>query len=153
MARYGPERFWLPNGSLLALKPARIFPRSSNVLAPIFSDPAMMVPLTNPTSTDANGFLEFYAAPGDYWIFVNNIPFPAFLENGSDDSWHAVVVHDQPIAADPWTITHNLNTEPSVTVVDSSGTASAFAQITYLDISTVEIDFGIPTAGTAYLRR
>ena len=153
MAHYGPERFWLPNGSLLTLKPVRVFPRLVNILAPIFSDPALTSPLPNPTSTDASGFLEFYAAPGDYWLFVNGIPFPAFLGDGSDDSWHAVVVHEQVVPADPWIISHDLNTSPQVTVVDPSGMASAFAQIAYLDSSTVEIDFGVPTAGTAYLRR
>lgn len=153
MAHYGPERFWLPNGSLLISKPARVFPRFSNTLAPIFSDAAMTAPLANPTSTNAFGFLEFYAAAGDYWVFVNGVPFPAFLEDGSDGGWRGVIVHQQNIPADPWVITHNLNAEPTVTVVDSTGQASAFAQISYPDNFTVEIDFGAPNAGTAYLRR
>ncbi len=153
MAHYGPERFWLPNGSLLASKPARIFPRFSNVLAPIFSDAALTTPLSNPTSTDAFGFLEFYAAAGDYWIFVNGIPFPEILEDDEANSWHAVIVHDQVVAADPWIISHGLNTVPAVTVIDSTGAGVGFAQVNYIDLNNVEIDFGAPMIGIAYLRR
>jgi hypothetical protein len=70
MAQYSEEWFY-PTGQLATNQRAIVFgPGDDNVVAPIFSDPAMTVPLANPTTTDANGMLTFYAADGTYWIWV-----------------------------------------------------------------------------------
>lgn len=70
MAQYSEEWFY-PTGQLATNQRAIVFgPGDDNVVAPIFSDPAMTVPLANPTTTDANGILTFYAADGTYWIWV-----------------------------------------------------------------------------------
>lgn len=70
MAQYSEEWFY-PTGQLATNQRAIVFgPGDDNVVAPIFSDPAMTVPLANPTTTDANGMLTFYAAEGTYWIWV-----------------------------------------------------------------------------------
>jgi hypothetical protein len=70
MAQYSEEWFY-PTGQLATNQRAIVFgPGDDNVVAPIFSDPAMTVPLANPTVTDANGMLTFYAADGTYWIWV-----------------------------------------------------------------------------------
>lgn len=72
MAHYGPEQWWYSDGSAAASVRAAVFEGDQSTLAAIFSDSGLSVPLTNPTTTDASGFLEFYAADGDYWIFVGN---------------------------------------------------------------------------------
>ena len=70
MAQYSEEWFY-PTGALATNQRAIVFgPGDDNVVASIFSDPAMTVPLANPTVTDANGVLTFYAADGTYWIWV-----------------------------------------------------------------------------------
>ena len=70
MAQYSEEWFY-PTGALATNQRAIVFgPGDDNAVAPIFSDPAMTVPLANPTVTDANGMLEFYAPDGTYWIWV-----------------------------------------------------------------------------------
>ena len=49
-----------------------------------------------------------------------------------------------------WTIQHNLDKRPSVTVVDSSGAAITCA-VDYIDENTVQIHFNAPFKGFAYL--
>ena len=73
MTQYS-EEWWYANGVLAANQRAAIFgPGNNNDFAPIFSDPAMTVPLANPTTTDALGILTFYAPDGQYFIFVGPI--------------------------------------------------------------------------------
>lgn len=59
-------------------------------------------------------------------------------------------VYSAPTASTSWRIVHNLNCFPAVSVVDSAGT-QFFADVTYVDINTVEVNFAYATAGTAYL--
>lgn len=58
--------------------------------------------------------------------------------------------HEQGVAAATWTITHNLNKHPSVTVVDSAGTVVS-GGVTYIDNNTIELTFNAAFKGTAYL--
>lgn len=58
--------------------------------------------------------------------------------------------HSQAAASDRWLVDHDLVYPPSVTVVDSAGTV-LIADVTYLDDFHIQIDFGWPTAGYAYL--
>ena len=53
-------------------------------------------------------------------------------------------------ASDEWIIQHNLNKQPSVTVVDSAGTV-VVGEVIYLDMNTVKITFTAPFSGRAYL--
>jgi hypothetical protein len=70
MAQYSEEWFY-PTGQLATNQRAIVFgPGDDNAIAPIFSDPGLTTPLANPTVTDENGMLEFYAADGTYWIWV-----------------------------------------------------------------------------------
>ena len=59
-------------------------------------------------------------------------------------------VHNQPSAASVWTITHNLNKYPSVTVVDSGYTV-VYGSIEYISTNQLTITFTDPFAGEAYL--
>lgn len=74
VAHYGPEEWFYSTGALAANQRAAVFgPGNDNTFAPIFSDPAMTIPLANPTTTDALGMLEFYAPDGQYWVFVGPV--------------------------------------------------------------------------------
>jgi hypothetical protein len=56
----------------------------------------------------------------------------------------------QSSASTTWTITHNLNTYPSVTVVDSSGSVVS-GDVQYLSENSLRITFSAQFAGKAYL--
>jgi hypothetical protein len=56
----------------------------------------------------------------------------------------------QNIADSQWTIKHNLNRYPSVTLVDTFGDKFEADQ-RYIDANTIQIKFIAPTAGTAFL--
>jgi hypothetical protein len=59
-------------------------------------------------------------------------------------------VHTQASPLATWTITHNLDKNPSVRIEDLVGN-DIIAQIDYVDTNTLTIIFAIPVAGTAYL--
>lgn len=59
-------------------------------------------------------------------------------------------IHNQSTASAEWTISHNLNKYPSVTVVDSAGTICE-GTVTYIDPNTVVCNFNGAFSGTAYL--
>lgn len=56
---------------------------------------------------------------------------------------------DQAIALAVWTVPHNLQRFPSVTVVDASG-RKVEPDITYIDQDIVQITHGRPETGSAY---
>jgi len=58
-------------------------------------------------------------------------------------------VHDQPIAASVWNITHNLNKYPSITIVDTSGNIVE-GEENFTDTNNVTISFSAAFAGKAY---
>lgn len=60
------------------------------------------------------------------------------------------LVHTQSAAAEVWTITHNLNRYPSVTVVDSSG-AEVLGNVRYVSANQITVTCGGATGGVAYL--
>lgn len=57
--------------------------------------------------------------------------------------------HSQSVPSTQWTFTHDLQYPPAVTVVDPAGN-QVFADVTYLDDFNIQIEFGNPTAGSAY---
>jgi len=59
-------------------------------------------------------------------------------------------VHQQSSASATWTITHNLNKRPSVSVVDSAGT-QIICEVRYDSDNQVTLTFDDSTAGEAYL--
>lgn len=59
-------------------------------------------------------------------------------------------VFSQPVAAATWSISHNLNGFPSVTVVDSAGTVVE-GDVEYNSTGSITIRFGSSFSGTAYL--
>lgn len=71
MAEYSKE-WWYPTGEPAASVQAIVFEGDQSTLASIFSDSGLLTPLTNPTTTDGSGVLTFYAANGDYWVYVGD---------------------------------------------------------------------------------
>lgn len=65
---------------------------------------------------------------------------------GSGDKYH---VHNQGSDAFIWNITHNLNKNPSVTIVDSGGNVIE-GFVNYIDSNNVQVQFNVETRGVAY---
>ena len=59
-------------------------------------------------------------------------------------------IHEQGEAAELWTVTHNLNRHPSVTIVDS-GDNVVIGYVTYLDNNNFEVKCNGAYKGKAYL--
>ena len=59
-------------------------------------------------------------------------------------------IHEQGVASATWTITHNLNKFPAVSVVDSAGN-EIIAEVSYPDNNTCVITMKGASKGTAYL--
>jgi len=58
--------------------------------------------------------------------------------------------HDQGFPSSVWTINHNLNKRPSVSLLDSAGT-SVFGQVEYIDENNLTVTFNDSFSGVAYL--
>lgn len=59
-------------------------------------------------------------------------------------------VHEQGLPSSVWTIVHNLNRKPSITVVDSAD-AVVEGKKEYIDKNTIKITFNATFSGKAYL--
>lgn len=72
---------------------------------------------------------------------------PGELIAGTGDLFYA---HTQSLASSTWTVTHNLDKYPSVTVVDSAGTV-VIGDVDYIDANSLTLFFSAPFSGVAYL--
>lgn len=59
-------------------------------------------------------------------------------------------IHNQLAASTTWTINHNLEKFPSVTVQDSAST-NIIGEVTYIDNNNLTITFSDELSGKAYL--
>ena len=59
-------------------------------------------------------------------------------------------VHIQGVASEIWSINHNLNRPPSVTVVDSAGQV-VLGNVIYIDNNNISVQFSAGFSGKAYL--
>lgn len=64
--------------------------------------------------------------------------------------YRTTYIHTQGVASSTWTINHNLNKYPSVTVVDSAEN-EIIASVKYQDANTCIIEMSSPFKGKAYL--
>lgn len=71
-------------------------------------------------------------------------------EDDDDGDDYTSYVFVQPTPAIVWTINHNLDGFPSVTLVDNSGNV-ILAQVQYVNDDTIIVTFSQPVAGKAYL--
>lgn len=78
-------------------------------------------------------------------------PFEGYaLIAGIENAESGVYIYEQAIPSDTWVINHNLNTRPSIAVVDSAGD-TVIGSETYNDDNTVTITFASAFSGSAYL--
>ena len=72
-------------------------------------------------------------------IIIRDIEFPA-----------VAFAHTQGVSSNSWTIVHNLNFYPNVTVIDSSGTVVE-GEILYISTNSLIVTFSGAFSGKAYL--
>lgn len=78
-------------------------------------------------------------------------PFECYALVASTESEQAgVYIYEQAIPSDTWVINHNLNTRPTISVVDSAGDIVIGSE-TYNNNNTVTITFSSAFSGSAYL--
>jgi hypothetical protein len=65
-------------------------------------------------------------------------------------TYHSGYIHNQGSPSDTWVITHNLNKNPSITIVDSSG-AEVEGAVTINSLNQITITFCGSFSGKAYL--
>lgn len=69
---------------------------------------------------------------------------------GANPVNHVRYVHNQPTISNEWTINHNLNFFPNVTVLDNQNRILE-TDLVYLNSNTVKIVMNTGSSGTAYL--
>lgn len=83
-------------------------------------------------------------ASGEYTVIVQSAGTA-----GAGPVW-AGYTHTQVAPASTWSVTHNLNRHPSVSVVDSGDTV-VLPDVHYNSVNDLTISFGSATSGKAYL--
>lgn len=58
--------------------------------------------------------------------------------------------HDQGVSSSTWSIVHNLNFKPNVTIIDSAGSIVE-GELEYLDNNSLVLTFAYAFSGNAYL--
>lgn len=86
-------------------------------------------------------------------IFVSSAAYT--ISNDDITNWNTHIedrnyVHNQSIASDSWTITHNLGKYPAVNIIDSAN-SNIIGSVTYNSLNQITISFAGDTSGTATL--
>lgn len=76
---------------------------------------------------------------------VQNKVIKSYVDERLDKNY----VHTQITASNNWTITHNLNKYPAITIVDSGGTV-VIGEIEYINLNLVCVKFNGIFSGKAY---
>jgi hypothetical protein len=98
----------------------------------------------SPLSSSSGGSLVDFAA-GTKEVFLT-MSATALSSIGGDKTY----THDQVTPSALWSITHNLNKVPSITIVDSSG-REVEGEVEHVNLNSVILSFGASFAGKAYL--
>lgn len=118
--------------------------------------------LTENTRIDVEGTTKTILGMGNSLFYINHNTYDLQLRgrqtrpkyNSSDLALTSDIpttyVHEQGVASAVWTVQHNLNKYPSVTVVDSSENV-IIADVEYIDVNTVKITMNGASKGRAYL--
>ena len=100
--------------------------------------------------------------PNEGWVYLDNGTNTSSGELAlriyQDGNWQTIgqttedkdYVHTQSTASDTWTVNHELDKKPSVTVVDSAETV-VLGETEYIDNNNVKIYFDSQFSGKAYL--
>lgn len=87
---------------------------------------------------------DVYVSGSSKWNFFGSIrPDPSQIESRSYS-------YTQVVPANLWTVTHNLNKYPSVSISDSAGN-EIFGDVKYTSLNDITISFTCEITGTAYL--
>jgi hypothetical protein len=113
-------------------------------------DPDRLVLFGSNIVTLANDRAEFVYRGAGKWecLWYARADGTALASSGSGGA--TTYTWTQDTAAAVWTIPHNLNRRPSVTVVDTLGNVIV-PDISYVDSNTVQVTHGAAYAGKAYL--
>jgi hypothetical protein len=84
-------------------------------------------------------------------VLVSTSPTVANVTAGfSPDAAHATYTHSQSSPSSTWTIVHNLNCRPAVTIVDSAGNVQ-IGEVLYVSDNAITVSFVSAFGGYAYL--
>ncbi len=98
--------------------------------------------------TDSDATTQTVQVTGTGDVTITSLSAAQFTINALGDK---TFVYEQTNAATlVWTITHNLNKNPSVTVLDTAG-ENIFGQVAYTDLNNLTITFTSGFRGFAYL--
>ena len=118
--------------------------------------------LTENTRIDVEGTTRTILGMGNGQFYINHSAYDLLLRgrqtrpkyNSSDLALTSDIpttyIHEQGVSSAVWTVQHNLNKYPSVTVVDSSENV-IIADVEYVDVNTVKITMNGASKGRAYL--
>lgn len=67
------KHWWYADGTIAANVRVAVYNEDQNVLANIFTDPALTLPAPNPGTTNPAGLFTFYAAEGTYWVVAGSV--------------------------------------------------------------------------------
>lgn len=82
-------------------------------------------------------------------VVTRGVPGPKGEKGDSGGSAGATYTHTQAIPLAVWTVPHNLNRRPSITVTDPLGNVVA-PDVRYIDNDIVQVTHGTPLTGFAY---
>jgi len=105
-----------------------------------------------PQDTNVTGNDIWIRSDGDNGLITKNFTADALgsYYNANDTFGQGTFVFSQSSAASTWTINHNLNKFPSISVVDSSGNVVVGFE-TYNNSNQIVLTFSAPFSGSAYL--
>jgi hypothetical protein len=66
------------------------------------------------------------------------------------DTFKVSHIHDQSVASSTWNITHNLNKNPSVSIVDVTNT-EVIGEVEHINVNSLVVRFTAAFSGKAYL--
>jgi len=158
---FGPERLQWASGGAVRLLPVYVFAKNTMNLAVLYADRNGLTTIANPTWTDHNGELTFFADLGEYDLWANDAKIATVAITDSTEVVGVTeeelqlatrFVWDQVQAEQEWIIPHPLKYNPGgVHVINSAGDAILPAFDYPVDNQQVRIYFGSPESGKAYL--
>lgn len=158
---FGPERLQWASGGAVRLLPIYVLLKNTSNLAVLYADRNGLSTIANPTYTDHNGELTFFADLGEYDLWANDTKIATISITDStevlgvtDEELQLATryVHQQALASDEWLIDHTLGYNPAgVSVIESTGDAIMGAHDYPIANQRVRISFASPCSGVAYL--
>jgi hypothetical protein len=156
--QYGPEGLELPDS-----RPARTTPvtvrRPDGQLAALFLNKEKSTPGSNPVLTDDYGNLLFFADPGEYDLTIRSLTLRVLVPVHPLDPGFGVggegtggFIHNQITPSMAFQIHHQLPWHPAgVLSIESTGDQMDPKAIRFPLPGVLELEFGVPFAGTVYL--